>query len=124
MLSKKIYDVQNRGFDIFIFISWVLYIAVLLGVSVNAPSYLDDVDYYAKIYVSLFLLYRFNAFRKVTFTELDRKIAFSAGVFLFTSTALNQVITQYLEPVKSKISSILPKSVNKTKQDTVVNNTD
>jgi hypothetical protein len=122
MLSKKIYDVQNRGFDIFIFISWMLYFAVLLGVSVNAPSYLDNVDYYAKIYVSLFLLYRFNVFRKVTFTELDRKIAFSAGVFLFATTALNQVLTQYLQPLKSKISSILPKSESETTQDVVVDN--
>jgi hypothetical protein len=122
MLSKKIYDVQNRAFDIFIFVSWVLYFAILFGVSVNAPSYLDNVDYYAKIYVSLFLLYRFNVFRKVTFTELDRKIAFSAGVFLFATTALNQVLAQYLDPIKSKISSILPKSESETTQDVVVDN--
>jgi len=122
MLSKKIHDVQNRAFDIFIFISWVLYFAILFGVSINAPSYLDNVDYYAKIYVSLFLLYRFNAFRKVTFTDLDRKIAFSAGVFLFATTALNQVLTQYLDPIKSKVSSMLPKSVNQRKKDVVVDN--
>ena len=122
MLSKKIYDVQNRAFDIFIFTSWVLYFAILFGVSINAPSYLDNVDYYAKIYVSLFLLYRFNAFRKVTFTELDRKIAFSAGVFLFATTALNQVLTQYLQPLKSKITSILPKSESETTLDVVVDN--
>ena len=122
MLSKNIYDVQNRAFDIFIYTSWILYFAILLGVSVNAPSYLDNVDYYAKIYVSLFLLYRFNVFRKVTFTELDRKIAFSAGVFLFATTALNQVLTQYLQPLKSKISSILPKSESETTQDVVVDN--
>jgi len=122
MLSKNIYDVQNRAFDIFIYTSWILYFAILLGVSVNALSYLDNVDYYAKIYVSLFLLYRFNVFRKITFTELDRKIAFSAGLFLFATTALNEVLTRYLDPIKSKISSILPKSVNQTKQDTVGNN--
>jgi hypothetical protein len=99
----------------------MLYFAVLLGVSVNAPSYLDNVDYYAKIYVSLFLLYRFNMFRKITFTDLDRKIVFSAGLFLFATTALNELLTQYLDPLKAKISSILPKSVNQTKQDTVDN---
>ena len=122
MLSKKIHDVQNRAFDIFIFISWVLYFAILFGVSVNAPSYLDNVDYYAKLYVSLFLLYRFNVFRKITFTDLDRKIAFSAGVFLFATTALNQTLTAYLDPIKSKISSILPNNGNQTKQDVVVDN--
>ena len=122
MLSKKIHDVQNRAFDIFIFISWVLYFAILFGVSVNAPSYLDNVDYYAKLYVSLFLLYRFNVFRKITFTDLDRKIAFSAGVFLFATTALNQTLTAYLDPIKSKISSILSNNGNQTKQDVVVDN--
>lgn len=122
MLSKKIHDVQNRAFDIFIFISWVLYFAILFGVSVNAPSYLDNVDYYAKLYVSLFLLYRFNVFRKITFTDLDRKIAFSAGVFLFATTALNQTLTAYLDPIKSKISSILSNNGNQTKQDAVVDN--
>ena len=122
MLSKKIHDVQNRAFDIFIFISWVLYFAILFGVSVNAPSYLDNVDYYAKLYVSLFLLYRFNVFRKISFTDLDRKIAFSAGVFLFATTALNQTLTTYLDPIKSKISSILPNNGNQTKQDVVVDN--
>ena len=122
MLSKKIHDVQNRAFDIFIFISWVLYFAILFGVSVNAPSYLDNVDYYAKLYVSLFLLYLFNVFRKITFTDLDRKIAFSAGVFLFATTALNQTLTAYLDPIKSKISSILPNNGNQTKQDVVVDN--
>lgn len=122
MLSKKIHDVQNRAFDIFIFISWVLYFAILFGVSVNAPSYLDNVDYYAKLYVSLFLLYRFNVFRKISFTDLDRKIAFSAGVFLFATTALNQTLTAYLDPIKSKISSILPNNGNQTKQDVVVDN--
>jgi hypothetical protein len=119
MLSNKIYDVQNRAFDIFIYTSWILYFAVLFGVSLNAPSYLDDMDYYVKIYVSLFLLYRFNVFRKIKFTDLDRKIAFSAGVFLFTTTALNQVLSNYLNPIKTKISSVFSKS--KTKQDTVVN---
>jgi len=122
MLSKKIHDVQNRAFDIFIFMSWVLYFAILFGVSVNAPSYLDNVDYYAKLYVSLFLLYRFNVFRKITFTDLDRKIAFSAGVFLFATTALNQTLTAYLDPIKSKISSILSNNGNQTKQDVVVDN--
>lgn len=124
MLSKKIYDVQNRAFDIFIYTSWILYIAILLGVSVNAPSYLDNVDYYAKMYVSLFLLYRFNVFRKITFTELDRKIAFSAGVFLFATTALNQILTQYLNPIKSKVSSVLSKNVIQIKQNPVENQSD
>jgi hypothetical protein len=59
-------------------------------------------DYYVKIYVCLFLIWRFNPLRSnIQFTELDRKIAFSAGVFILTTTALNQ----YLDDVKKYIKS-------------------
>ena len=61
-----------------------------------------------KIYVSLFLIYRFNPLRRVNFTRLDAKIAFSAGLFLITTTAINTIlktylsnITQYLEFLKA-----------------------
>ena len=118
MLSKNIYDVQNRAFDIFIYTSWILYFTILFGVSVNAPSYLNNLDYYVKMYISIFLLYRFNVFRKIKFTELDRKVVFSAGVFLFATTALNELLTRYLDPIKAKVSSILPKNVNQTTQNT------
>jgi hypothetical protein len=62
-------------------------------------------NYYFNIYLCLFLLWRFNPFRKLdTFTELDRKIAFSAGVFIMTTTALNQYIIEIQNTIKKAIS--------------------
>ena len=97
---------QSHAFDIIIVISYTLYFLILFGISASAPNYLNTFDSYVKIYVSLFLLWRFNVFRKIKFTDLDRKIAFSAGVFLFTTTTLNQILIQYLSQVKTYLSKM------------------
>jgi hypothetical protein len=106
MLTKKnIYGIQEKLFDIFIIISWILIIISALGFSQDASKFLQDLDYYVRIYICLFLIWRFNPFKThYEFTELDRKIAFSAGMFILTTTALNQ----YLENFKNVIKKYLP----------------
>jgi hypothetical protein len=90
-------------YDLVVYITWFLYIIIALGLSANAPEYLDDLQYYVKLYISLFLIYRFNPFRRVKFTGLDAKIAFSAGVFLLATTAINSVLQNYLSELKQYI---------------------
>ena len=96
----NLYLLQKHGFSVIIYLTWFLYFAILLGLSANAPQYLDDLQYYVKMYVSLFLIVRFNPFRRVRFNELDGKIAFSAGVFLITTTAINGLLEMYLDKLK------------------------
>ena len=103
MFDKKIYHIQDFAFNIFIIISWLLYISFAVGIFIQAPQYLNTLDYYVKIYISLFLLYRFNPFRKIKFNELDRKIVFSSGIFLFTSSALNEYLKKYLEKITKQL---------------------
>jgi membrane protein YdbS with pleckstrin-like domain len=75
-------------FDIITYVSIALYLIIALGLSIRAPQYLNDLQYYTKIYVALFLVIRFNPFNISSCTELDAKIAFSAGVFLLSTSAL------------------------------------
>ena len=96
----NLYLLQKHGFSVIIYLTWFLYFAILLGLSANAPQYLDDLQYYVKMYVSLFLIVRFNPFTRVRFNELDGKIAFSAGVFLLTTTAINSFLEMYLDKLK------------------------
>ena len=98
--NKNIHDFQNRMFDIILYITYILYIAIALGISANAPEYLDALQYYMKLYISLFLIYRFNPFRRVKFTGLDAKIAFSSGLALFATSLLNGVLKTYLDNIK------------------------
>ena len=93
MISNK---VQEHIFDITFVIIYVLYFVIALGLSATAPKYLSFLDYYVKIYVSLFLIWRFNPFRNVKFKPLDKKIAFNAGFFvLFATTSINQKLISY-----------------------------
>lgn len=104
MFSKTLHNLQDNIFTFVVVLSWILYISMVLGLSSLAPIYLNDLQYYTKIYVSLFLIFRFNPFRKVKFTELDEKIAFSAGVFLLGTTAIDSFILNYLGNIKEKIT--------------------
>jgi hypothetical protein len=106
MISKlKLHEAQSNFFNIFIYITYALLFISALGISQTAPKYLDTMDYYIRIYICLFLMWRFNPLReKYEFTELDRKIAFSAGAFILTTTALNQYLEQVKEIVKNLLS--------------------
>ena len=102
MFTKKgIHQLQDRLFNIFIILSWTLIVVSALGFSQYAPKFLADLDYYVRLYICLFLMWRFNPLRRhYEFTDLDRKIAFSAGLFIFTTTALNQYLLQAKEKLK------------------------
>ena len=101
MISHK---VQENIFDFAFVIIYILYFLIALGLSATAPKYLSFLDYYVKIYVSLFLIWRFNPFRNVKFRSLDKKIAFNAGLFvLFATTSINQILIDYLIELKNSI---------------------
>ena len=94
LFSKmKIYKYQELGFDIFITLTYVLLFLYIFGISNSAKRKVEIIDKYVIIYMCLFLMYRFNPFKKsYEFTSLDRKIAFSAGLFIFTTSFLGMVI--------------------------------
>lgn len=104
MKTTTLHKYQERIFNLIIYVSYFLIIISALGISESAPKYLNNLDYYVRVYICLFLIWRFNPFRThYEFTDLDRKIAFSAGVFILTTTALNQ----YLEDFKYKIKQLI-----------------
>ena len=102
--KKAVYKFQSKFFDLFIVVSWILMIISALGLSQAAPKYLYDLDYYVRIYICLFLIWRFHPFRShYEFTDLDRKIAFSAGMFILTTTVLNEYLTDIINTLKKLI---------------------
>ena len=95
MFSQKF---QMNAFIAITVITYILYIVSLLGLSkTNTAPYVTVIHSYIQIYVSLFLMYRFNPFRnKKEFSELDKKIAFTAGTFLLMSGTIGVIIKKYL----------------------------
>jgi hypothetical protein len=98
-LSKDVHLFQNRLVDLIQIITISLYIIISFGLSTVAPQYLSYLQHFLKIYVSLFLIYRFNDFRKVKLTELDKKIGFNAGILLIGSDIINYIVLKYSEDV-------------------------
>lgn len=83
---------QTQLYDIIIYITYTLYLIIFFGLSSNAPKYLDGLNFYVHMFIAFFLLYRFNPFRTIQFNELDRKVAFSAGVFIMTTSTFSELV--------------------------------
>ena len=104
MNKQQLHKWQDRFFTTFIYFSYMLLILSAFGLSDTVPKFLQSLDYYVRIYICLFLIWRFNPLRSFyEFTDLDRKIAFTAGLFILTTTALNQ----YIEQLKTILKNIL-----------------
>jgi|688.fasta_scaffold456761_2 hypothetical protein len=105
--NHKFLIFQEKTFDFVIKISFILLLVTLFGFSQNAPEYLSTLDYYLKIYICLFLIWRFNPLRsKFQFTNLDAKISFNAGLFILASTALNEYVKFVEVDIVSKIKEV------------------
>tara|TARA_B100000900_G_scaffold401250_1_gene405716 strand:+ start:395 stop:718 length:324 start_codon:yes stop_codon:yes gene_type:complete len=87
--------------------SYVLYFFAMLGISSLAPQYLSRLRIFLKIYVALLLIYFYNplTYKEKKFTDFDRKLAFSAGIFLLLSTTIVDSIEIFLKDKSSLISS-------------------
>jgi len=101
--KNKLHKIQDRLFDTFRIISYILIFVSAIGLSQIAPKLLTTIDYYVRIYICLFLIWRFNPFRKVEFTDLDRKIAFNAGLFILTTTTINTYLIDFTNKIKTII---------------------
>jgi hypothetical protein len=114
-MTTKLLKWQENIFDIVMYITYFLYIILALGISGSAPEYLQTLDYYMKLYVSLFLIIRFNPFTRVKFTRLDAKIAFSAGLFVLATTTINTILKHFkdiiLETIRTFIKYFFPSFV-------------
>jgi len=105
--KQNLHIVQTIFFNLFVTLSYLLLIISALGLSDNALTYLNQLSYYVRIYICIFLIWRFNPLRDhYEFTDLDRKIAFSAGVFILSTTALNKYIDLVKERAKKFIKKI------------------
>lgn len=101
--KETIHKFQELFYDAVIIFSYVLIFITTLGIN-DSDKYLQIINYYIKIYICLFLIWRFNPLRKhYEFTSLDRKIAFNAGTLILTTTTLNT----YIYDIKKYINTLL-----------------
>ena len=81
--------------NIFYYIKYIFYIFLFIsifGLSRYAPTYLDELRVFIKLFICIFLIYRFNPFSNSTFTEFDKIIVFDSAIYLLSSSLIISAI--------------------------------
>ena len=78
--------------------SYILYFIVLIGIGGFAPQYLDYIRTFLKYYVGTILVILYNpiTYKQKEFKDFDRKLVFSAGIFILLSTTALSAMEEYL----------------------------
>ena len=58
----------------------------------NQPVYLSDLNLLVQVFICIFLLYRFNPFKKSKFTAFDKEVVFDSAVYLLLSSLLVKLL--------------------------------
>ena len=116
--NKQLY---NYELIYLIIISWITRLTLFLfivGFFQTKPQGIIELIFFNKICLALFLIYRFNNYRtnKIIFTELDRKVCYSSGIYIIIISFMDyynsyinnmrELIIPYTNPVIKYISSI------------------
>ena len=82
--NKFIYNLELNFISIFSWITKIVIFLYIVGFFKEKPLQFETINFTFKVIIALFLIYRFNSYRKKTihFTELDRKIAYSSGIYI------------------------------------------
>jgi len=82
--NKNIYKFEITFLTVFSIITKLTVVLFLIGFFQEKPLIFLKIHFIVKFLLGLFLMYRFNRYRKhkIEFTELDRKICYSAGIYI------------------------------------------
>jgi hypothetical protein len=102
--NKKLYDFQYNFLKIFSFILKIAFLLYVTGFLTIKPPFLAQINFVIKVMIALFLIYRLNSHRthKIKFTELDRKIGHSAGLYILL-VSFAEILNRYTELLRSNI---------------------
>lgn len=93
------YEYYKKILKISFYLSYLIYGITLIGIYNIAPEYLNTLHVFIQMFVSLFLIIYFNPFSKHEFTKFDKKVVFTAGIFLLMTTTVTDLIHPYIKPI-------------------------
>ena len=82
--NKNIYNFELNFMYYFGICTKITMILFFIGFLQEKPTIYLEFNFIVKFILGLFLIYRFNSYRKnkIVFTELDRKICYSSGIYI------------------------------------------
>jgi hypothetical protein len=111
--NKNFYNFELKFLTYFSYVTKFTVLLFLIGIFQNKPTILIQFNFVVKVILALFLIYRFNSYRKhkIEFTELDRKVCYSVGIYIILISFLD-IINYYTETIRNNF--ILPFTKNMT----------
>ena len=102
--NKNIYNFELYFLKYLSIITKVVVVLFFVGFFTNKPLFILEINIVVKFILGLFLIYRFNSYRKhkITFTELDRKICYSAGIYIVI-TSLGEYLITFTDTIRERI---------------------
>lgn len=101
--NKDVYNFQIYFLYFFSIVTKATALLFLIGFFQERPSIIIQINSIVKFILGLYLIYRFNRYRKfkVEFTELDRKICYSVGLYIVL-LSLGEYILQLSYAIRSR----------------------
>ncbi len=115
--NKFFYNISFYFIHYFGILTKIITVLFIIGYFSNKPSIFLSINFVVKVCISLFLIYRFNKYRKnkLIFTELDRKVCYSAGIYILFVSFLD-VIQNYTDIIRSLIQPYTLPVIEKIKE--------
>ena len=120
--NKTIYNFEYKFLGVLSWSTQIIFVLFIIGFIENKPQWFLDFNYVVKIFLGLFLIYRFNSYRKykVTFTELDRKVCSSIGLYIVVLSFI-EYLDKYIYQARSYIVNYTQPFINSFKKNIVPN---
>lgn len=102
--NKSIYNLELNFIHYFSFLVKICFFLFMVGILNNKPQSLMVMNFFIKFILGIFLVYRFNKYRskKITFSELDRKVIYSSGLYIIL-LSLSDFIIIFIESIRKMI---------------------
>jgi hypothetical protein len=106
--NKSLYDFQYNFLTCFSYIIKISLVLYIIGAFSAKSAFILQINFLVNAFIGLFLLYRFSSRRihKIQFTELDRKIAYSAGLYIIV-VSLSDFFSSLTETTRNHDMKIL-----------------
>uniref|UniRef100_A0A6C0JH53 Uncharacterized protein n=1 Tax=viral metagenome TaxID=1070528 RepID=A0A6C0JH53_9ZZZZ len=118
--NKDFYNFEVKFLQYFSFITKLTVVLFIVGFFQSKPTFIVQFNFVVKVILALFLIYRFNSYRKhkIEFTELDRKVCYSAGIYIILISFFdlinhytNAIRSNYILPMTEPIIQMFKKSL-------------
>jgi len=105
--NKEFYNFEVKFLDFISIITKVSFVLFIIGFFQSKNDYIIQFNFIVKVILALFLVYRFNNYRKnkIEFTELDRKVCYSSGIYIILVSFFD-LINNYIDTIRNNY--ILP----------------